>query len=226
MPEILVTVAAGAFNFGKTEVPKIGAGFIAKAVINRIIQTAVFAYQLYYLPPLINSLRKFATEIQPVSANSAHAASTAAKAMEANLAAGSVLTSLSLITPAFPLVQFTIGGFRLAATAINVYDVYRLVHNGINISTPNASIGVSAQLGITRILRNLATFNIDPAGDVDKATALVRAIKAHNVTAASLAFAGLWSNAEQYLDSVSAHGSLTSAGGQVSQIGHISVEFP
>lgn len=168
------------------------------------LQGVSLFYQSVYMPPLATSMDRFANELSNFSPAGANAARAFATNLRVNFMVGSLVATQSPWLALLPTWSLAIGVARIGWTLWGVTGAYWSMTRGITFSTPTVTSTVAATPHVTRIITNLLTLQLDPAGDVDNATATLANLRAGNLAGARASFQQLWSNAGDYLSAGSA----------------------
>lgn len=172
------------------------------------ITSGLLVYQVIYTPPLRKALNEFAREVGSLNPSIARQVRDIAHSIEIAIAqtasVPAITAPLAPVIPILPIALKVYAVYNVTNLIINVTRVYQTLLEGINVNKGPISLNiVSAELGIIKVIENLAFFRIDPADDVRKATTVLRSIKQGDFGATRANLDSLWDSADLYLNRVS-----------------------
>jgi fibro-slime domain-containing protein/RHS repeat-associated protein len=185
-----------------------------------------FYYQTVYIPPLATALDRFASELSNFSPAGATTVRQLANSFRINYAISALVTTQSPWLALLPTWSLGITALRVGWMLYGVTGAYWTMTRGMTFTTPTITSTVTATPNITRIIGNLLTFQIDPAGDINNATSTLFNLRTGNLSGAATSFQQLWSNAGDYLSSGSASLRAVSPSGGVNLSINVSARWP
>ncbi|PWU19983.1 MAG: hypothetical protein C5B50_05045, partial [Verrucomicrobia bacterium] len=178
---LLINIAIRAANLARSLGPTFIAKNVAQKFVNRVLTGALLGsvtliYKEHYLPPLIRELQSLASSLDPVSHTVAQSIDRlAAKVADLNKR----IEEGALLRPIFtaqlgPIINLTHLGMQLTELHYSIIEAEQMVGEAA------ALLGVDLKFTIDEIqfVKDLAFWNLDPAGDVATFRGAVESYKA------------------------------------------------